>query len=327
MSQTLPASSLWSRQPIVDIPSEQWTRWLDPANHPSPYLLPEWALCWTQAWPSTTADVWLSGDLGICTVRRKRVGHTWVYGLPYGTPGGWLGTVPADAPEDELFRNLVACLTERDTVEVALSVAECAPAIKGWRQTTVTAQTWVIDRTGATASEIELHPSDSHRRNLEKGAAIDPAIKPVTDSQDAMRLFEAWPVPSEHPSRIVLNPTLSTALMTAFALSHNIRWCTAWMGEKPLATSLWLILHDRAVYVDGATVRRSQFTGAGHHLFCHMLSELYREGVRHFDLGSGPLGKSSAGLVQFKEGWGGRPETRTETIYRRPWYHWLHKVV
>ena len=232
MSQTLPASSHWSRKPIVEISSEQWTRWLDSANHPSPYSVPEWALCWTLAWPNTTAEVWQWGDLGISAVRRRRMGHTWVFALPYGTPGGWLGRVPADASEDELLRNLLATVAERDTVEVAFSIGGGATAIKGWKRSTVSTQTWIIDRTGATAAEIELDLSDSHRRNIEKGAAIEPAIKPVTDGRDALKLFEAWPVPSEHPSRIVLNPTLATALMTAFALSHNIRWYTAWAGEK-----------------------------------------------------------------------------------------------
>jgi lipid II:glycine glycyltransferase (peptidoglycan interpeptide bridge formation enzyme) len=94
-----------------------------------------------------------------------------------------------------------------------------------------------------------------------------------------------------------------------------------------VATSLWLVLHDRAVFVDGASVRDTQFTGVNHHLFHHILHDLYKQGVRHFDFGSGPEGKSPAGLIQFKEGWGAKPATRTEVIYRRPWFHLLRKFI
>lgn len=255
------------------------------------------------------------------------MGRTWVFALPYGTPGGWLQEASTEVSEEESFAGLIEAIADKDTVEVALSIGGHAPEIPGWKRTVISTQTWTIDRTGADDSEIKLELSDSHRRNIEKGARLKPEIRPVADRQAALGLFESWPLPSEHRSRIVLNPPLSAALMSTFALSSALRWLTAWIGEKPVATSLWLVLHDRAVYVDGATARDRQFAGVSHFLFSHVLSELYREGVRHFDLGGGPAGKSSAGLARFKEGWGGMPETRIEAVYRRGWYHSLRKLL
>lgn len=332
MSQPGPASFLWHRKAIAEIPSAQWTRWLDPANRPSPYLMPQWAQFWAQAWSDAQADVWITGDaedssLGVCIVSRRRFGHTWTFALPFGTPGGWLGTVPGVAAGSELLASLVTTLANRDTIQMALSIDDHAPDLIGWKKTTAATKTWILDLAGRSDAEIPLNLSDSHRRNIEKGAQHQPVIKPVDDRQTALDLFEMWPVPSAHRSRIVLNPALAPTFASVFALSPTMRWRTAWIGEKPVATSLWLVLHDRAVYVDGASVRDTQLRGVNHYLFHHILNELYESGIRYFDLGSGPKGQSSAGLARFKEGWGGTPLVRTAVVYRRPWYHWLRKLM
>lgn len=333
MFQTPPQQSTsWHRTRIAEISAQRWTRWLEPSNRPSPYLLPEWARLWEQLWPSSQAVVWQQGEggegsFGMSAVQRRRMGMNWVLALPFGTPGGWLGKPPANESEPELLKSLVRSMGQGGTVQVAVTTDVQAPNVVGWKRTTLETTTWILDLRDNCESDIQLTLSESHRRNIEKGARHQVVMTAIEDREAASRLFEVWPIPSAHRARIVLNPDIAPVLTSVFAQSRAMRWLTAWVGDSPVATTLWLVLHDRAVYVDGASVRDMQFTGVNHYLFHHVLTDLYKRGVRHFDLGSGPEGQSPSGLAQFKEGWGAGPTQRTEVIYRRPWYHLLRKFV
>jgi hypothetical protein len=262
-------------------------------------------------------------EYGLLAVRRRRWGHEWVFCQPFGTCGGWLGAVPEIRSDAFSVERLVSSLAKPRAVQVTLTLGVTLPNLPGWKADHAEATSWIIDLRGQSATDLAQAFSSSHKRNIAKGEGHQPKIESVASTEDFGRLQAAWRGPSEHDSRLVLNADAAVAFLAAFGQSDAVRWQTAWVGDRPVATYLWLVLHDRAVYVDGAVDRESDSPGVSHYLFGHMLTGLCDEGVRHFDLGAGPLGKTTEGLARFKEGWGAVPQPHCETIYRKPWLHWL----
>ena len=103
-------------------------------------------------------------------------------------------------------------------------------------------------------------------------------------------------------------------------------WRVATLNDRPLATCLWLLHRENAVYVDGASSHDKAHTGINHMLIARVLSELHERGVRHFDFGAGPGGATSGGLARFKKGWGAHEVEHTELIARRSWYQLIRKL-
>jgi hypothetical protein len=327
MSPTTSSIS-WSCRHPSSIPAEQWRRWLAPEHRPSPYLHPEWALFWERYWPHAHAEVWTpeEPDLQACSllaVRRRRWGHVWVFCQPFGTCGGWLGGGTDAASITSVSESLVPSLAQPPAVQVALTLGVTLPELPGWKSERTEATSWIIDLRGMSATDLPQGFSSSHRRNVTKGETHQPRIETVAGTEELSHLQAAWRGTSDHESRLVLNADAAAAFMAAFAQSDAVSWQTAWIGSRPVATYLWLILHDRAVYVDGAVDREAGSPGVSHFLFARMLTGLCDEGVRYFGLGAGPLGKTTEGLARFKEGWGAVPRPHRETVYRKPWLHWL----
>ena len=333
MSHSLPTeSNSWRRTHPSEISANQWRTWLDPSKRPSPYFMPEWGLFWERVWPNTQAEVWLRSTpggpvRGLITVRRKRLGCEWVFAQPWGTPGGWLGGVPPDDDKPNQVGNLLTSLGNPATVQVALSLGALGPEIRAWNVIKLETSAWILDLRDSGDPELHLDLSSAHRRNIEKGVRHEPVITRVEDTETIARLLADWTGRAGRKSRIVLNRGYAPVFASSFLPTAAMHWWIAYVGERPVATTLWLALHDQAVYVDGAFDRDSRYTGINHHLFHQSLIELFRTGVRRFDFGAGPLGESPAGLTQFKEGWGARPCPRVEVIYRRPWYHRLRKLI
>lgn len=328
MAQTRPSDS-WRCQHPSEILSDQWRRWLDSSTQPSPYLLPEWGLFWERVWPQTRAEVWSAITEPACAalaVRRRRVGLEWVFAQPMGTPGGWLGTMPSEHDDSTLTRSLLSALADGKVAQVAASLGTVAYDMQGWKTTELKSSAWVLDLSDPAEPELRLNLSASHRRNIQKGAQHEPVIAAIEDSDALARMLAGWPERTGWRSRVVLNSTTAPIFVSVFSAATAMRWRTAWIADKPVATTLWLVLHDRAVYVDGAFVRDENYTGVNHKLIEHVLTELCHEGVRHFDFGAGPGGVSSDGLTSFKEGWGASPIPRTEIVYRRAWFHRLRRL-
>ena len=325
-------SSSWRPSHPSDISPGQWRDWLGHSTRPSPYFLPEWGLYWERVWPNTQAEVWLRHTpdhsvRGLIAVRRKRLGCEWVFAQPWGTPGGWLGGPPPNNEDADLIRNLLTAVENPKTVQVTLSLDTAASEVSEWRLIQHETAAWILDLRGTHDPELQLDLSSAHRRNIAKGAQHEPVIMRVEDTDAIARLLATWTGKAGRESRIVLNQGHAPVFASMFLPTGALHWWIAYAGEKPVATTLWLALHDQAVYVDGAFDRDTLYAGINHHLFHQTLLELFRTGVRYFDFGAGPLGQTSAGLAQFKEGWGARPHPRLELIYRRPWYHRLRTLI
>jgi len=328
----------WQRRHPSKIDRALWLYWLDQMPEPSPYLLPEWSLFWERAWPGSRAEIWLAGDLeradgGVPLVRRRRLGMEWLFSLPYGTTGGWIGpALGASAAGSPLlleasWEDLLPTIITHRTVEVTMtaqSLLDCPPA---WRSQQLTHSSWIIDRRGAGQPGILSEVSESHRRNIEKGSHVQPELIEMKDPQAVAEMRSRFPAALRRISRFALHPQRGSALVSVFAPGSAMRWLTARVSGQPVATTVWLTHKDIAVYVDGASVRDDSAVGINHHLFATMLTRLHNEGVRLFDLGAGPRGETSEGLARFKEGWGAKPIQRIETRYRCSAYDWLRRLV
>lgn len=302
--------------PTSDYPSQL-------PSHVSPYLVPQWAYFWTRVWKNTQAECWHeqspSHQSLLIAVRRRRALWNWVFCLPYGTPGA----VGIDVSE---LDELLGAIADSQTVQVSLAGVRALQPIDGWRSSTLEFASHVLDLRDMTETSPLTQATDHHQRNIEKGSAASIDIQIVRTAEDVRRLQSAWQRGDHSRSRIVLNAKRGPLLAEVFAGNEAMTWMSSWHEGRPVATCLWLILGGHAVYVDGA-VDRSAPAGVNHHLFAHVLTMLYGRGVRSFDFGGGPLGQSSEGLVRFKEGWGALPEPRYETVFRRPRYDTLHRIV
>jgi len=212
-------------------------------------------------------------------------------------------------------------------VEITLNLSPRVTPSLNWKTTEIISPHWVLETSSLTAGALDASFSESHRRNIRKGEDLGAAIHSVGTSDDARDLIVAWSASQTHPSRIVLDAEAGPLFAKVFQGNYAMVWRTALMGDRPLATCLWLVNGTVAVYVDGATSREKDAIGVNHFLFDRVLVELQSRGVTHFDFGAGPAGVTSEGLAQFKQGWGAHPVEHRELILQRPWYHALRKVM
>jgi hypothetical protein len=320
----------WYRTSPRAFPRDRWIALLERAPEPSPYLLPEWALLWEAIWPRSTAELWLysvTADdpiAGVPMVRRRRGGIEMCSAQPHGTPNGPLGD--GDALDHDAFAELAAAVIGPWTVELAASPDWMIAVPVGWTGHSHQSTSWLVDFSRTRDSDLHSGFSPSHRRNIARGRERASRITTVRQPPDVRGLNIAWRDPMR-PSRFILNPRHGTAILDAFAATDALLWRTAWLGDRPAASLMFLIYKKCAVYVDGVVDRDPVCNGIGHHLFADVLSDLNGQGVTTVDLGSGPGGTSDPGLEQFKRGWGATPQVRTEGVYRRRWYHALRRVL
>ena len=291
-------------------------------DNASPYLLPEWALFWERVWRNARAEVWQTQHapsmVALC-VRRRRALWNWVHVLPYATPGSF-GITPAE------IGSLIEAMTDTRTVQISFGGMNATDTLSDWRSTILNFESYVLDVSDSDESTPLALVTEHHQRNIDKGRAAHLDIRPVRSSEDVRQFQASWRGRGEERSRLVLDAKRGSIMAEVFAGSDGLAWSTAWQADTSVATCLWLVRRSQAVYVDGA-VDRTAPAGVNHHLFATVLTSLYKRGVRYFDFGGGPLGQSSDGLVRFKEGWGAAPETRFETILRRPQYASLRRIV
>jgi len=328
----------WQRRHPSKIDRALWLYWLNQMPDPSPYLLPEWPLFWEQIWPGSRAEMWLAGDLeradgGVPVIRRRRFGLEWLFSLPYGTAGGWIGpTLSASAKGAPMLLEasweefLPAIVTPR-TVELALAGPAAFTSKPGWCLEQLIYSSWVLDRRSTNESDVLSDVSDSHRHNIRQGLQRHPLIERVTDAAAVKSLQTEWVSRPRPPSRIALHPVNGPALAARFAPPGALHWVVARVDGRPVATTAWLVLNQMAVSVDSAIDREARERGVNHALLAQLLQDLHNEGVRHFDFGGGPAGVSPAGLTEFKEGWGAKPVERTDTRFRRTTYHRLRRIL
>lgn len=323
----------WLRHHPSDIPDRIWAAWLSRDNACPPYLIPHWALFWESLWPGTHAEVWTLGSPGPESVAllgvRRPLGLIWnrFHAQPFGTPGGFYG-LPRDKDlDDETVSALWNGIAAPRTVEVTFNLNRTITPPDDWRYNAILFTRWVRRLKGAEIQHIEGGYSESHRRNIQMGVERGVTTGTITSAGQVRDMIVHWKAPLRHPSRLVLNTKAGPLLARSFSGSSALHWRVAYLQETPVATCLWLVLNDRAVYVDGASSSLPNANGANHFLFSRVLSDLVKRGVREFDFGAGPEGKTSPGLAQFKEGWGARPEDKTELIARRPFYDMIRRVI
>ena len=328
----------WQRRHPSNIDRALWLYWLDQMSDPSPYLLPEWALFWERVWTGSRAEIWLAGDLeradgGVPLVRRRRLGMEWLFSLPYGTTGGWIGPTLGSSSDgspvllEASWQDFCPTVITRRTVEVAMTAPFLLSFPQGWRSQQLTHSSWIIDRRGAGQADILSEVAESHRRNIEKGSQAQPELIEMKDPQAVAEMQSRFPAALRKNSRLALHPQRGPILASVLAPGGALRWLTARVNGQPVATTVWLTYKTTAAYVDGASIRDENATGVSHYLFATLLTRLHQEGVRFFDLGAGPRGETSEGLARFKEGWGAKPVERMERRYRHPTYHWLRRII
>jgi hypothetical protein len=328
----------WQRRHPSKIDRKLWMYWLGQMSEPSPYLLPEWALFWERVWPGSRAEMWLAGDLeradgGVPLIRRRRFGLEWLFSQPYGTAGGWIGANPGVSTDgmpillDASWEEFLPSILGPRTVELTMTAPASLRLHPKWCSQKLTCSSWVLDRRDACQSDILSDISDSHRRNIRQGLEHNPVIERITDAAAVAALQAQWMSRPKPASRIALHRTLGPLLATLFSPAGALRWIVARVDGRPVATTAWLVLNQRAVSVDSAIDREARCRGVNHALFARLLQELYDEGVRDFDFGGGPAGESPAGLTEFKEGWGAKPVPRSEVRHRRNAYHRLRRIM
>lgn len=327
----------WQRRHPSKIERTLWLYWLGQMPEPSPYLLPEWSLFWEQVWPGSRAEIWLAGDLeradgGVPMVRRRRLGLEWLFSQPYGTAGGLIGASPGTDFDgrpillETSWEEFLPSVLSSGTVELTLPAPGVPAHGAGWVSQQLEYSSWILDVRGRPA-DVLADVDDSHRRNIQDGVERSPRFERISDP-GSVRLFQShWVTRAKPPSRIVLNHTRGPLFASAFAKTGALWWYVAVVGERPVATTAWLVLNDRAVNVDNAIDRQADARGVNHALFAHLLQALHNEGVRFFDFGGGPGGKSTDGLMQFKQGWGAKPVARAESRYRRAFYDRVRRLL
>jgi lipid II:glycine glycyltransferase (peptidoglycan interpeptide bridge formation enzyme) len=168
--------------------------------------------------------------------------------------------------------------------------------------------------------------SESHRRNIHKGATAGLRIVRPQTVQEVAAWPDAWSAPVEN-SRIVLDRMRGPRLFESFQSSNALIWRTALRDDRPVAMAVFLVHNRAAVYVDGALDRERAPAGSHHFLIAEILRELNEMKIEIVDLGSGPGGSNEPGLAQFKRGWGAQPQSRRTGCYRRGWYHRLRRII
>ncbi len=311
---------MWQRRHPLEVDRDAWLHWLDQRPHASPYLLPEWSLFWERVWPAARAEFWIGAGQtsllgGVPVVRRRRWGLEWVFSQPFGTPGGWIGQPGANPGDDFL-----CAIASPRTVEIAVSSSANWQPPTHWFRETITSSTWLLDLGEAVSSDILNNLSGSHRRNIEKGSRLRSDIGELNTPDEVSAMQTDFPSSLRQSSRLVLDPRKGPVCVAIFTPTGALRWWVARVNGRCVATSVWLVLKDTAVYVDGASLRDDKYSGVNHHLFAHLLTALSHAGVRRFDFGGGPGGVTKPGLSRFKEGWGARAVERSETRLRRFWY-------
>ncbi|MBI5867575.1 MAG: GNAT family N-acetyltransferase [candidate division Zixibacteria bacterium] len=306
-------------------------------SDPSPYLLPEWSLFWEQVWPGSRAEIWLAGDLeradgGVPLVRRRRLGLEWLFSQPWGTTGGLIGASPGLDSDgrpilmETTWEQFVPTIANARTVEMTLPAPGVVVPKPHWLSQQLDYSTWILDLRGRPV-DVLADLDDSHRRNIRDGIERNPHFERLHDADSVKQLQRDWVTRPKPPSRMVLNHSLGPLLAHAFSKAGALWWLVARVNHRPVATTAWLVLKDHAVNIDNAIDRQADAPGVNHALFAHLLQSLHSEGVRYFDFGGGPAGDSTAGLTQFKQGWGAKPVPRAEMRYRRVAYHRLRRLL
>lgn len=299
----------WRTRQSAEIPRDEWLARLDAVPNASPYLLPEWSQFWTDAWTNSRAEAFDDGATLIPVVRRQRFGLVWRFAQPYGTDGIIGPTAEIDT------RGLLDLFCGDRTVEFAIS-APLTTEMPGWSRRALTQNSWTIKTAGKTYTQLSQEFSGSHRKNISKGEELQLRID---ESPDSATLIRKWRDTHRAP-RYMLNPTHAPALIRRFTDSGALHWRTGWVGERPVAGTIFLHYKNVAVSVDTIVDRDPQFRGAGHYLVAHSLKSLMDSGITLIDMGGVPGGADHPGLNEFKSGWSSIPETVLTTLYRRNWY-------
>lgn len=304
----------WRARHPSAIPRADWIARLDAIPNASPYLLPEWSQFWTDVWPRSQAEVYDDGVTLIPVVSRIRLGMGQRYAQPYGTDCLIGDSANVQWPE------LVTTMCRDRAVEVAIS-ADLMESPRGWERRSLSQGCWIIDTAGKTFAELARTFSDSHIRNITRGARLELRIDDTPDPDILIRIWRD----RERAPRFMLNPVYARALINRFAPVDALVWRTAWAGERPVAGSIFLIHKNSAVSVDPIVDRDPRFRGAGHALTADTLKKLINSGVTHIDLGGSPGGGEHPGLGQFKSGWGSAQKIIHTTLYRRRWYSLIRR--
>jgi hypothetical protein len=320
----------WTCHSVRTFPRVDWLKLLSVTKNPSPYLLPEWPLFWEMMWPGTRAELWThcnevgAIECAVPVVRRGRFGLQMCHSLPMGTPYGPMGDDAALS--GSAWLDLHKALCGRRTVEWCRTGGPSHADIKGWTVDRLGHATWIIDALAVDRESLATQWSPGHRRNVREGNARNLEFRPVRNRSDVSELIDRWQN-AAHRSRIVLNRRAGPRLCDVFSTTDALLWESAWWNGRPVATALFLVHANSAVYVDGAVVREQSHGGANHALFARILASLAQRGIHTVDLGSGPGGQSTDGLDQFKRGWGARSTQRRELRCRRRWYAAMRKAL
>lgn len=322
----------WASRHPSEVSKAVWDGWLNSPHPVSPYLNPLWAQFWEKRWNGARAELWHHGDpapasLAMMGVRRRRGIWDRFHVLPFGTTGGFLGSIPAGETLANLTLPLWRAVAGPRTVELTLNLLPSVSPNLNWKLTEIISPHWVLEISSPGADSPDASFSESHRRNIRKGEDLGATLSSVRSRDDACDLITSWSAPETHPSRMVLDAGAGPLLADLFQGNQAMVWRVVSMSDRPLATCLWLVNGPVAVYLDGAVSKEKDATGINHFLFDRVLAELRSRGATTFDFGAGPAGVTSEGLAQFKAGWGARPVEHRELILRRPWYHAARKLM
>jgi CelD/BcsL family acetyltransferase involved in cellulose biosynthesis len=311
--------------PLDEIEPAQWNGLLKNSSQATVFHTLEWMRVWTETFPTWQGRfaVVNQGDTliaGMPLIEVRKFGLTSYYSMPYGTYGGFIGTVDSDPTRGIISRTLKKITGPRTRVWIDdlsgtmkavssnLSAVQFATHItrlgvepeKLWRE--------------KIHKKIKEQVRESERRGVEVRLLDTEAEIPVCHKMLAETA-------ERHGDRVRFSVALFENIFRIMSDNGNLRWTVAVRGQTYLSFLL-SFLYNKTIYFWA----NASFTDAlpyrpNNALFWKTMEWGCSNGFEYANLGATPV--QAAGLIRWKERLGGEMLLYDE--YR--WRSWLWKLL
>lgn len=306
---------------LATIDPRQWNDLLKHSPQATIFHTLEWLRLWQLSFPSARIFFIIQKKgatitQGMPVAEMKKYSFLSYYSLPHGCYGSILVRTGVFDGTGELLHQFV---TATGHYSGMIQVIDFHSTIDG---SVLTAGGF--EKLTAATHILPLSPEPEHiwrnqiaskvRNQIRQSARHEIAVRPVTTPADIARCFEMETATARrHKRKQLYRYHFFQHLFESMRTTEYLHWTIAERSEQPLAYAIYLAYNDTVLHWTGASFPDSWELRPNNALMWEAIQWACKQNYRFFNFGASP--KTAAGLVHFKEGFGG--EEKPYPIYQK----------